>query len=342
MRTLSTVKTLGELLTSIKNKSLIPDPEFQRKLVWTSKDKKKFLETVLNGYPFPEIYIAAGSVDLETGEATQLLVDGQQRMTTLYQYFLGIDDLRLGRDIKSYSNLSKEEKLAFLEYQVVVRNIGKISIDEIKNIFERINATSYSLNAIERHNSQFNGELMTFAKDLAQNSFFESHRVFSSNDIRRMNDVTFVLTLIITLMYTYFTREDMLEKYLSNYNDEFEQKEQIAQEINEVINFIERCSFDNRSRIWKKSDLLTLLVEIHKATAKKKSKLVPSDVKRALESFYNKVDIFSSSGREDDDPIVQKDVTEYYKAALQGTNDRTSRIKRGEIIAKILTSLSEA
>jgi uncharacterized protein with ParB-like and HNH nuclease domain len=62
--------------------------------VWTNKDKVRFLETVLNEYPFPEIYIAAGDVDLETGKGTELLVDGQQRITTLYQYFNGSDELR--------------------------------------------------------------------------------------------------------------------------------------------------------------------------------------------------------------------------------------------------------
>src|ERR1039457_4032453 len=85
--TTATNKKLRILLTDIRDGKLIPRPEFQRRLVWTNKDKVKFLETVLEGYPFPEIYIAAGSIDPETGEGTEMLVDGQQRITTLFQYF---------------------------------------------------------------------------------------------------------------------------------------------------------------------------------------------------------------------------------------------------------------
>lgn len=46
-----------------------------------------FIETVLLNYPFPEVYVAAGEVDVETCEGKELLVDGQQRVTTLRQYF---------------------------------------------------------------------------------------------------------------------------------------------------------------------------------------------------------------------------------------------------------------
>jgi uncharacterized protein with ParB-like and HNH nuclease domain len=64
--------------------SLCPRPEFQRRLVWNNKDRVAFIETVVLGYPFPEIYVAAGDVNVESGEANEMLVDGQQRITTLH------------------------------------------------------------------------------------------------------------------------------------------------------------------------------------------------------------------------------------------------------------------
>src|SRR5947208_4798824 len=126
MRTTATNRKLRTLITGIRDKTLIPNPEFQRRLVWTNRDKINFLDTVLNRYPFPEIYIAAGDVNPETGEGTEWLVDGQQRISTLYQYFEGSGDIRLaktteGIDIKPYKELSKEQQIEFLEYEVVVR-----------------------------------------------------------------------------------------------------------------------------------------------------------------------------------------------------------------------------
>ena len=63
-------------LSGIQTGELAPRPDFQRKLVWSNKDKIAFLDTVLRGYPFPEIYIAVGDVNLETAAGTEMLVDG--------------------------------------------------------------------------------------------------------------------------------------------------------------------------------------------------------------------------------------------------------------------------
>jgi uncharacterized protein with ParB-like and HNH nuclease domain len=87
--TTATNKKVRELLKAVRDQTLIPRPEFQRRLVWTSKDKDKFIDSIVRGYPFPEIYLCNGEVDTETGEGTQLLVDGLQRISTLTEYFSG-------------------------------------------------------------------------------------------------------------------------------------------------------------------------------------------------------------------------------------------------------------
>ena len=128
-------------------------------------------KTVLEGYPFPEIYIAAGEVDPATGEGKEMLVDGQQRLTTLKQYFEASPDLRLSKEVIPYSQLPEGKQVDFLEYQVVVRDLGKIDIAEIIKVFERINSTSYALNAMEIHNARFDGEIKTSLKNLRISSF---------------------------------------------------------------------------------------------------------------------------------------------------------------------------
>ena len=72
MKTSATNRKLRLLLTGIQNGTLLPRPEFQRRLVWSNKHKLAFLKTVLEDYPFPEIYIAAGDVNSETGEGTEM------------------------------------------------------------------------------------------------------------------------------------------------------------------------------------------------------------------------------------------------------------------------------
>lgn len=332
IKTTATNRKIRVLLTAIKNETLVPRPEFQRRLVWGNKHKRAFLDTVLKGYPFPEIYIAAGEVDPDTGEGAEMLVDGQQRITTLNQYFTGAEALILGKEIPPYGTLSKDEKTAFLEYEVVVRDLGQVGIDTIKEVFQRINSTKYSLNAMEIHNSRFDGELKQFAESISQDQFFESNRVFSASDIRRMQDVRFTLVFIITVMSTYFNRDDELESFLSAYNDEFENKDDLKKEINGVFMFIELCGFSSDSRVWKKADLFTLLVELYRSLYKKKDALNPAKVGKALSKFYAEVD--GLDGGKPSDPGI----AEYHKYSFQATNDRSSRVKRGEVIKAILES----
>jgi len=277
--------------------------------------------------PFPEIYIAAGEVDPDSGEGTEMLVDGQQRMTTLYQYFTGSKDLTL-KDIRSYQELSNDEKMNFLEYEVVVRDLGKKSIEEIKEVFTRINSTKYSLNAMEIHNARFDGEFKQFGEKVVDHQFFDDHRIFNTNDIRRMGDLLFCTTIIITIMSTYFNRDDDIEEYLRKYNDEFPESTEVYNELCKVFDFINLCNFNSKSRVWKKADLFTLIVELHRLIIKEQIDLQADDICSKLSTFYQMVD--------NPDDKNHEFVKNYYKATIQATNDRSSRILRGSIIEKLL------
>ena len=83
-------KKISDLIGMIKRGELILQPSFQRKLVWNLKHKESFIDTILNGYPFPEIYIAQSGIDIQTFQAKQVVVDGQQRLSTILNYLEGV------------------------------------------------------------------------------------------------------------------------------------------------------------------------------------------------------------------------------------------------------------
>lgn len=329
MKTSGTNRKLRLFLTGIKNGSLIPRPEFQRRLVWANKHKQEFLKTVLMEYPFPEIYIASGEVDPNTGEGTEMLVDGQQRITTLHQYFTGSQDLKLG-DITPYKDLSDAQKMLFLEYEVVVRDLGKKTIEEIKEVFRRINSTKYSLNAMEIHNARYDGEFKKFGEHMLENAFFEDHSIFTTADGRRMGDLLFCLTVSTTMLSSYFNRDEDIEECLSKYNDEFPFSEEISRRVNQVFEFISGCRLPKDSRAWKKADFFTLVVELDRALARDKIALNVAVVGQNLNDFYTSIDKISTGETGD------KEAEKYYKAALQASNDRSNRIARGQVLAAII------
>lgn len=333
MKTTATNRRVRELLSNLRDGKLEPRPDFQRRLVWSNKDKCNFIETVLLSYPFPEIYVAAGDVDVETGEGKEMLVDGQQRVTTLYQYFSGSTELKLPKQIRPYSELSKDEKENFLQYDVVVRDLGKVDLALIREVFRRINATKYALNAMEIHNARYEGEYKDFAEQVAQKPFFDNHKIFSATEIRRMQDTKYALTIVTTILSTYFNRDDEIENYLNQYNDEFHLRGDMDKEIELVLSFIEKMNFQPTSRVWQKSDLFTLIIEIHKALVKQHLHLDSSKLASKLTSFYDSVANYDNATRAN-----KPDIGKYHKSALQATNDRSNRITRGEIISNVIKS----
>ena len=67
MKTSPSSLKIRHIITLTKEGKLVPRPEFQRRLVWTSADKIRFIDTILSAYPFPEIYLANGAVNVDTG-----------------------------------------------------------------------------------------------------------------------------------------------------------------------------------------------------------------------------------------------------------------------------------
>lgn len=335
METSATNRRIRNLVTAIRDETLKPNPEFQRRLVWSTDHKLAFIKTVLDELPFPEIFIAAGDVNPDTGDGTEVIVDGQQRISTLYQYFTGSQDLvvRPNGDVPVYADLSDAEKRKFLEYQVVIRDLGPLSEAETREVFVRINSTAYSLNAMEINNSRFDGSLKRFAEHTAELPFFEEHKVFSNLDGRRMNDVRFVLTAIITMLSGYFNGEDAHEEYLEQYNDDFPQQHEVETRLTNVLEFIESGNFATKSRIWRKADLLTALVELDRILNLEGRQPDPSLARDMLEQFYSEVEIAASTGSED------ASANEYSRRVRAGVNQRVARSNRGDIVGSLLRQI---
>ena len=59
-------------------------PELQRKYVWTKVEASRFIDSILLGLPVPSVFFAK-----EPNE-TMLIIDGFQRIMTVYDYVKGI------------------------------------------------------------------------------------------------------------------------------------------------------------------------------------------------------------------------------------------------------------
>jgi hypothetical protein len=333
-------RRIGDLINDIEEGRLIVRPAFQRRLVWTNINKEYFIDTVLKGYPFPEIFVATGALDRKSVKRQNWLVDGQQRITTLKDYVRGSKDL-LYKTIEPFEALSEDDQTNFLDYVVAVRDLGTVNEAKIKEIFDRINSTDYSLTSMEKLNAMFSGKYKQYCEALSRQPFFETHKVFSLADKKRMYDTTFCVILVTTILSGYYRRDEKNKEYLERYNDDFPRQDDVQVALDRVFDFIERCGFAKQSRAWKKTDLFTLLVELHAALVVDKLPLDPTAVGTVVREFFNQIDGLYSGKKLPDEtevPTGQEEVFRYLKAATKATNDKYARVERAEVISKLIRS----
>jgi len=334
----ATNKSIIDLYKKIKSNSLILRPSFQRKLVWRKSHKINFIKTILDNFPFPEIYISTGEINTTNMTESEIVVDGQQRLSTIRDYIDGIGDFENQRNIMPFDKLEESDKKTFLSYKVIVRELGLLEEEVVKDIFQRINSTEYSLNQMEKINSSYNNnEFLIFSKKLLDNCykgadpelqiiscFFENNKIFSDNDIRRMLDLQFIMLIVISLEIGYFNRTTEINNFLENYNEDFYIADKIKYELLDIINFINALSLDEKSYWLNKANIFTLIIELSKVDLNTIN----------IKSFTN--ELFSLEKMYKNEDKTNVEFLKYIEVAKEAVNDKKSRLIRGEFIEEVL------
>ncbi|MEZ0130150.1 DUF262 domain-containing protein [Flavobacterium sp. LBUM151] len=320
------VKKISEIYRRVKDKSLILQPEFQRKFVWTSEHKEEFIDTILNGYPFPEIYIAQKGIDMEMILTSEVIVDGQQRLSTIIEYIDEEDGSKtFGKKVPKYKALIENDRKDFLNYNVVFRDIGDIESDTIREIFRRINLTKFSLEQIEIHQALYDGEFISTGKDILNKIEEDEFPLFSESELSRMADLHYMLLLMATYINEgYFALDGEVENSIIKYNDEFSRRDEVYSIFTKNFLLIKKMDLPNDSIWFRKSNFFTLFIELlNKLTEANIDK-----IKKEILEFESNI-ISNKSGSRD-----KNDFSLYYYSMYSGTNNRTSRVIRADLFKK--------
>jgi hypothetical protein len=73
-----TTQDISWLIDLHRHNQLDLDPPYQRRSVWTRKDRQFFLDTIFRNYPSPAIFLHKTIND--AGKTTYHVVDGQQHL----------------------------------------------------------------------------------------------------------------------------------------------------------------------------------------------------------------------------------------------------------------------
>ncbi|CAN7647979.1 DUF262 domain-containing protein [Phenylobacterium sp. LjRoot225] len=172
--------TVETVISQLKNNNIEMNPRFQRRDAWPPRGKGRFIESVILGFPIPQIVLAE-----KKGARGQFIVlDGKQRLLSLLQFTgnaegpkngFRLSGLEVRTDLsgKTFNQLEKDpdrrsDLNAFFNNTirtVVIRNWPDTNFLHV--VFLRLNTGSVKLSPQELRQAMVPGDFTDFIDDTA-------------------------------------------------------------------------------------------------------------------------------------------------------------------------------
>ena len=325
------------------------DNSFQRNYVWLPKHQIKLIETILIGFPIPEIYLWHTKTDHKNGDMWFSIIDGQQRIGAIVDYingdyeletkYLEKENINTGFAGKKFDILPPQFKNAIWKYKLSIRLVAdSVSRDRIVEMFLRLNSTNMTLNPQELRNAKFDGEFIELCAELAENEFWEENKLFSIADIRRMQDIQFISTILMFLRHgiSEDTNQENINKTYDLFNEAYQERESDKDIFEQLISLVKKVINDDKAVskfLKKKTHLYTLFLVAYKYLQTKGD--IP---KTAIENYKKFVDNYN-----DEEAIISNysqdlatKILEYKRLSSTGTQGKSNRISRNNIIEEVM------
>ena len=208
--------TTHQTVAWFKNRSdqseLVIRPRFQRNPVWLTPQKSLLIDSILKGYPIPELYLQ--SVVDEAGTTTWIVVDGQQRIRAFLEFIEGSYPLTASEVPEHpsmfFDDLASEDKKRIYSYTFVVRKLPEMPEEQLRAMFARLNRNNVALNKQELRHATYWGDFIVMINEISDRPFWIGAGLFTANDFRRMLDREYVSELVVGVLHGLRTRRIVL------------------------------------------------------------------------------------------------------------------------------------
>lgn len=263
--------TTETILSQLVRGNIKLNPKFQRRDAWNVKRKSRFIESLMLGFPIPQIVLAADQE--ERGKF--IVLDGKQRLLTILQFYgesttpnnaFSLRDLEFKPELnnKKYLELTKiaslSPELNNLDNQpirtMLIRNWHSESF--LYKIFLRLNVESTPLSPQELRQALHPGAFIDFLDDQSVKSESLRKILKSKDPDFRMRDVELLLRYVALHYFINEYRGDLkafLDMTCKKLNRDWEKENNHIQEIlnqfEEAVKItIEIFGERNLSRMW--------------------------------------------------------------------------------------------
>jgi hypothetical protein len=323
---------IQDLINLHKSQELDLTPWYQRRSVWLKPQKAYLINSIFENMPIPSIYIRH-YLDIETEKSIKEVVDGQQRIRAVLEY--SEDDFSARhsshKKLVKFSELSKTEQSKFKMIPLSIGYLIEADDSDVIEIFGRLNSVSKTLNAQEKRNAKYSGEVKQFCLKQAADrvNFWRDYGIFSANDISRMLEVQFVSDIVINLingLSDYGSTK--IDKFYSNNDEEFPEIDSVSKRLENVFGKI--ISIDKtviKETIFSRHPILFNLI------------LILDSVNNKIANRFLEDKLFEIDRRFNSDlPVSErpKEDSNFYIACTSTTQRIKSRRIRDKYIRKIL------
>jgi uncharacterized protein with ParB-like and HNH nuclease domain len=236
-------------------------PKYQRRSVWTRKDRVFFLDTIFKGYPCPAVFLHK-EVNPETGIPTYHVVDGKQRLETILLFAqnritlpkdeAGQSDSELRG--KKFKELTVDQKQRFWNYTVSVDMLDVLDQAVVDEIFDRLNRNSRKLDRQELRHAKYDGWFINFAENQSEeNEKWKALGIATSGRAKRMKDVQFISELMMASIKHDVNgfSQDEIDEFCALYDAPEEDRpeflvEDFEDKFSKVLDFIYKMNVENQ------------------------------------------------------------------------------------------------
>lgn len=252
--------TIETIFNQINIGNIDLNPKFQRRNAWNDDKRSKLIESIIMGYPVPEIVLAENP----SKKRSFIVIDGKQRLLTLagfidndkYKYWDRpvLKGLKVLKDLNKskYVDLDDKSKREFDNSSLrctVITNFKDIQI--LYDIFYRLNSGSESLSTQELRQALNKGEFADYLVEIT-NTLQPIHSVMNlSEPDKRFRDIENLLRLFVFIMYAKEYRGNLkkfLDDKMGDINKDWENLnttiKNLYNKINSTIGLLEKVFGD--------------------------------------------------------------------------------------------------
>ena len=314
------------------------DPPYQRRSVWNQSYREYFIDTVLQGYPSPAIFLFENITP--EGQATYHVVDGKQRLSTLFAFIHNDFPVHEGATKTAlrglvFKELPDDVKKDLWSYQFTVEYLASDEEAVINNIFDRINRNTARLTPQELRHAKFNGVFISKAEDGAERLLRELGENFPHimpQQRRQMKDVELTASLFLLLEegpQGYSAAQ--LDERFSDRDEDWPNGEEVIRKFDATIERLKRLLNTSEGNVLRTSRLRNQadFYSLFGAAAELPDDFDWETAARHLKEF---LEILSDDERRVHDRVASA----YYEAARSASNDPGPRKQRIDTIKRVL------